>query len=201
MLDVDDAAGERLELEVYLDDFDKRFWAVREVGVWKLEREQHFRQPESPSWTAFAEGAWDEALRLLETNRSSLEQEFQKINESGVSVHRVRVVEEPIVAYVQWELHSLHLRAQCGENIRIVGPEQVSSFESATPLPEIVTLGTTALYRLVYTEGLLDGAILFTHPDLVARCQQFVQRLFEVGEELPSFFTRAVANLPPPSGQ
>jgi hypothetical protein len=202
MLEVDDRSGERLELEAYLDDFDTRFWAVGADGVWKLERQQQFRQPESPSWVAFSHGEWDEALRLLESNRSGLEDEFRKISEAGSTVQRVRVVEEPIVPYLQWELHSLRLRAQCGENIRIVDPRQVAKFEPEKPLPEIVTLGSTVLYRLVYTnQGLLDGAVRFTDPDTVARWREFIERLYRDGEDLESFFDRSVAGLNPPHVQ
>jgi hypothetical protein len=201
MLDwFDDISGDRLQLTAYLEDFEQRFW-VACGGVWKLERQQHFRQPESKSWTAFSRGEWEEALQLLERNRSAIEDEFRQIAEAGISVTRVRVVEEPIIPYLQWELHSLHLRAQCGEYIRVVGPEQVN-FEPGDSLPEIVTLGGAVMYKLLYSEqGILEGAIRFTNPDIVQRCQAFIENTYEAGEDLASYFSRNVAGLKPPHGQ
>ncbi|MFD2422141.1 DUF6879 family protein [Amycolatopsis pigmentata] len=199
MPEVGDRFGERLELEAYLDDFDARFWALGADGVWKLERLQHFRQPESPSWVAFSQGEWNEALRLLEGNRSGLEEEFRKVSEAGSTVQRVRVVEEPVVPYLQWELHSLRLRAECGENIRVVRPQQVAEFESDGILPEVVTLGAAVLYRLVYTtDGLLDGAVRFTDSETVTQWREFIQQLYADGEDLASFFEHSVARLKPP---
>lgn len=199
MLKVDDRSGERLKLEAYLDDFDARFWAVGADGVWKLERLQHFRQPESASWVAFSQGEWDEALRLLQSNRPSLEEEFRRISEAGSTVRRLRVVEEPITPYLQWELNSLRLRAECGENIRVASRQQVAEFEPDESLPEIVTLGDAVLYKLVYTgDGLLDGAVRFTDPDTVASWREFIEQLYADGEDLASFFERSVAGLTPP---
>ena len=60
---------------------------------------------------------------------------------------RGRVVEEPITAYLQWELHALRIRDQCGGSLRIVGPDQVAEFEHDASLPEIYTLGATVMYR------------------------------------------------------
>lgn len=198
---LDEVAGERLELDAYLDDFDSRLGAVHDGAVWKLERQQRFRQPESTSWTAFSQGHWVEALRLLESNRVGLADQFQQLAQARVSVQRVRVVEKPLVPYLQWELHSLHVRAQCGENIRVVGPAQVAPFEPEKPLPELVILGGSVLYKLVYTEqGILDGAVRFTDSELVGRCRGFIESLYESGEDLATFFARDVAGLTPPDG-
>lgn len=202
MFEVDDRFGERLEFEAYLDDFDARFWTSGAEGVWKLERRQHFLQPESASWVAFSQGRWGDALRLLEANRPGLEEEFRRISEAGFTLRRVRVVEEPVVPYLQWELHSLRLREECGENIRVVGPQQVAEFESHDTLPEIVTLSAAVLYRLVYTaDGLLDGAVRFADLDTVTRWREFIERLYADGEDLTSFFSRNVAGFKPPHAQ
>jgi hypothetical protein len=198
----DDTSGVRLKLDPYLDDFEQRFWVARGQNVWKLERQQHFRQPESKSWSAFSRGDWDEAINLLERNRSAIEDEFRQVAEVGIMVRRVRVVETPIVPYLQWELHSLNLRAQCGEHIRVVGPEQIDQFEQREPLPEIVTLDGNAMYKIMYTDqGILDGAVQFTDPGIVGRCQGFIERLFDTGEDLATYFARNVAGLKPPDGR
>lgn len=200
MLDVvDKIPGEWLGLNDYLEDFGDRFLEAGTLGVWKLERRQHFRQPESESWTAFSRGEWKEALNLLENNRSNLENEFRDISEAGFDVHRVRVAEEPITPYLQWELHSLHIRAQCGEKIRVISPQQITVLESENPLPEIVTLGKTVMYKLGYDDrGVLGGAERFMDPALVTPCREGIETLHEAGEDLESFFTQNVAGMAPP---
>lgn len=183
----------------YLEDFDTRFWSVRDSVVWKVERQQDFRQPESPSWTACDEGRWEESLRLLEDNRGALRRQFARIAASGSAVRRVRVVEEPLTPYLYWELHSLRLRAQCGEDIRVIGPERIASLEREHPLPEIVTLGTSVTYRILYDErGVLEGAVRYTDPVITSGCRAGIAALHRDGEELASFFTRAVAGTDAP---
>jgi hypothetical protein len=50
------------------------------------------------------------------------------------------VVERPICPYLQWELHLLTMRAQCGELIRVVPVDMVRDLEANGQLPELITL-------------------------------------------------------------
>lgn len=190
-----DRPGERLALRPYLEDFDTRFWSVRDSPIWKVERQQDFRQPESASWTAFDEGRWEDSLRLLEDNRPALQRQLDRIAAAGSAIRRVRVVEQRFVPYLFWELHSLRLRAQCGEDIRVIRPERVAALEPGRPLPEIVTLGDALTYRLIYdAQGVLDGAVRYTDPAINAGCRADIAALHRDGEDLESFFAREVAN-------
>ena len=169
---------------------------------WKLERRQHFLEPGFASWEAFSRGDWDEALRLIKGERDYLQEFAQDNAQREVDLFRVRVVEEPLTPYLQWELHLLRLRAECGEKIRITGPEAVDALESAGPLPELLTLGNATTYRILYTDqGVLDGAVRFTDPGVTSRCRQFIQDLYSAGEDLSSYFTRKVLHLPPPRAE
>lgn len=199
---LDGASGERLVGDAYGEAFNKDFWGVGEPGFWKLERLQKFQEPYSESWAAFIKDDWEEALRLHETRRSSLEDTCRKIADHGFSTWWVRVVEKPISPYLQWELHLLRLRSQCGDNVRVVGLDQIERFEKNGHLPEIVTMGTEVMYELMYDEnGLPEGGIRFVKRDLIVRCQKFIQDLYSVGDGLESFFEREVAVLEPPRGE
>ncbi|NYH55760.1 hypothetical protein HNR06_005349 [Nocardiopsis arvandica] len=92
--------GEHLALAPYREDFSTRFWSVRNSPIWKVERQQDFRQPESASWAAFDEGRWEESQRLLEENRDALKQQFTRIASAGSAVRRVRIVEKPFTPYL-----------------------------------------------------------------------------------------------------
>lgn len=39
------ATGERMALDAYYADFEQNFWRSADLGFWKLERQQTFREP------------------------------------------------------------------------------------------------------------------------------------------------------------
>ena len=194
--------GEPLDLDVYLRDYEASFWTIKEHGFWKLERQQRFKEPGFGSWEAFAAGRWDEALVLLETERPAFESYFARLAEAGIACRRVRVVEEPIAPYLQWELHVLRLREQCGEYVRVVGPEAVAQLDADGVAPELITLGTGPLYQILYSEqGILAGAVKFASPETVTRCRLVFEELYAQGKDLATYFERVVAHLEPPRGE
>jgi hypothetical protein len=196
---LDGATGERMALDAYYHDFEKHLWNSAGLGFWKLERQQTFKEPGYGSWEAFARGEWDESMRLLEAGRADLEEYHRKIGRHGFVARRIRVVEEPLSDYMQWELHALHVRQQSGGSIRVISADKVARYEDDGPLPEIYTLGSHVMYRAVYDEqGVLESARKFVDPDLILRCQRFIAGLYDEGESLEGWFDGHVAILPPP---
>lgn len=114
---------------------------------WKLERRQHFREPGDASWEAFVRGDWQEALRLIEAQRAGLLDLSRLAARHRCRLLRVRVVEVPLTPYLQWELHLLRVRAECGELIRVTGPEHIAAYERESPVPELVTLNDDTVYE------------------------------------------------------
>lgn len=199
--ELDRSRGTRLPLDVYRREFRERQWEISDQDSWKLERGQYFQEPGFESWEAFHRGSWDEALHLIEEERDHLREFSAEAARLNIGLYRVRVVEEPIDPYLQWELHLLRLREECGEMIRVIGPETVAPYETVRLLPELVTLGNRTLYEVLYdADGALDGAIRFSDPALVEEWSAFIRELFEKGEDLNLFFDRKIAGLPPPVG-
>lgn len=199
MLDrVHQAEGEIFtSVEAYVNDVD-RLWS-RIDRFDKLERLQDFRQPDDESWRAFAAGHWGESLELTARNRRNVVAEFEEDARLGYRSYRVRVVEFPIHPYLQWEMHRLKIRAECGENIRIIGRERVARFERARVVPELIFMGSLAMYEIRYDEnGVLAGARKLTDPELIAGCRAEVLALYERGEPFGEFFDRVIATLPEP---
>lgn len=191
--------GERLALPDYRTEFSSLQWSIGGQDSWKLERQQHFREPGFGSWEAFARGDWEQALELIEQERDFLAEFSARAAKLGIGLYRLRVVGQPIGPYLQWELHLLRLRAECGERIRVVTEDPVRGFEVGGCLPEIVTLGRQRLYHVLYDDsGVLAGAVRVTDPPAVARATDLTQLLYEQGEDLITFFDRLVAPLPPP---
>ncbi|MQY22660.1 DUF6879 family protein [Nocardia macrotermitis] len=191
-------AGEYLAADAMHADYERRFAAPDGLDSWKLERRQHFRDPQFASWVAFDRGEWEQALRLMEQERTSLADLERETVARGMDLYRVRVVEEPIAPYLQWELHLLALRAEYGEKIRVIGPEVVVPLESAGALPELLTVGMETVYEFRYDEtGTLSGAHRYTDHEIYARCTDFMKALYTVGEDLRSFLARRVAAVDP----
>ncbi|MCZ7437724.1 hypothetical protein O7598_15055 [Micromonospora sp. WMMC241] len=191
--------GELLALDAYWADFEQQFWKTGPPGFWKLERQQTFREPFDEGWQAFAAGRWEESQRILDARRPEFADYYRRIADSGFATRRVRVVEEPLTPYLQWELHVLRLRHEYGGLTRVVGPDRVGATEARGPLPELYTLGGDVMYEAIYdADGVLEAARRWRNPAVVATCQQFIESLYADGEPLDEYFARAVAPLEPP---
>ncbi|MDH6131519.1 hypothetical protein P3T37_000888 [Kitasatospora sp. MAA4] len=193
-----DAPGDRLALDVYRDDFRKRDFAVDGYDSWKLERRQQFQEPEDASWRAYAAGDCAQALQLIEARRDDLIQLSCLAADHECRLLRVRVVEFPLTPYLAWELRLLRLRAECGELIRVLGPELIAGYELDGQLPELITLGPDTVYDISYdAAGLADGATRYMDRVLRERVVQFIAHLYDQGEDVGSFMARQAADLLP----
>jgi hypothetical protein len=198
-LALDRSLGDRLELAAYRSDFRYRDDRASGRDSWKFERRQHFQEPGSPSWEAFRRGDWQEALRLTGDRRDQWRKVAREHRERGSVFHRVRVVEEPLTPYLQWELQALRVQGESGMPIRVVSGERLRGLEGPGELPEVVTLGGQVLYEVVYTdEGVLDGGVRFADPGTVGRWERFVKALYRDGEDIVSYVDRQVAHMPAP---
>ncbi len=193
------AYGRRLTREAYDQEFAEREEQIRGRDSWKFERLQYFDEQGDPSREMFRRGEWEEALRLLEAEREIWQGIAREDEERGSLFHRLRVVETPLTPYLQWELQALRIQAECGMRIRVICADVLEAMETAGVLPEVVTLGGRTLYQVIYADsGVLDGAIRFTEPALIANWEGYIKELYEAGQDILSYFDRHVAHLPPP---
>ncbi|MCW2904826.1 MAG: hypothetical protein JWO67_7091 [Streptosporangiaceae bacterium] len=192
-----DLPGRELGLDAYLSDFESYFWQVDET--WKLERQQTFREPDVPSWAALAEGDCAKALRLAEEMRPSIRAHQERLDERGITQHRIRIVEMPPSPYLWWELHILRIRAELGERITVLDAAGLRSLEETRELPEVLVLGDQAAYVIQYDRtGVLNGARKLTDPQIVRACREEIAALHRKGEDLLSYFSHEIAPLGPP---
>lgn len=195
-------AGEVLAQPDYRADFRAVYSTIAGQDVWKLERRQHFREPGAANWEAFARGDWELALQLDEARRESLTEFLAESASHGISHYRARVVDQPVSPYLQWELHALKVRAECGERVRVVPADLVRDLEAEGEIPELVTLGSSVAYQIVYTDpGEPAGSVKITEPGVVAHIVALTRYLYEAGEDITTFYQRVVAPLPPPPGE
>ncbi len=124
-------AGVYLGLDQYDADFYQEVERIREP-VLKTERIQTFQEPGSPSWEAFVEGRWQDALDIAALPNQELNQFLHHLTEIGSGLHRLRVAELPLTPYLQWELHFLLHRARAGEDIEVLPAGQIRELETGT---------------------------------------------------------------------
>jgi hypothetical protein len=190
-------AGERMAVADYYADFERSFWQAG--SFWKLERGQTFAEPGNASWEAFDAGDWEKSLHLLEADRPGLLEYHERVAALGFTPRRVRIIEHPIVPYLQWELHALAIRDECGGPVRVLPAAEVAGLEADGPLPEVHTVGDDLMYIPVYDRnGVIEAAYRFADRAAVGRCRALITGLFERAEPMADFFRREVAVLPPP---
>ncbi|WP_055555267.1 DUF6879 family protein [Streptomyces sp. NBRC 110028] len=195
---LDRALGSRLDLDAYHRDFAEVRARTLGQDSWKLERQQHFEEQNNPGRDALRRGDWDEVMRQFEKKRPRFLESVQKDRERGSAFHRVRVVEHPFTPYVRWELLSLRVQAECGKPIRVVRADHVREFEQRAILPEVVVLGARVLYEVVYTdEGVPDGAVRHSDPELVGPWGSFISDLYAGGEDVVAYVERHTDSFPP----
>ncbi|MFI1827152.1 DUF6879 family protein [Streptomyces sp. NPDC020412] len=192
-------AGEVLSRPDYLEDFSRIHGG--DIGLLaKIERGQTFKEQGSPSWDAFASGDWAGALRLIESERDSISAYFQDAARRGMAFRRVRIVEFPVTPYLQWEMHFLRLRSELGEEIRVTDAREIADLEREEPLPEVVVLGNSVMYAVIYDEELKGaGARRFVEPEQIATTLAEFESLYRKGEDFSDFFEREIAPLEPPN--
>ena len=191
------AAGERMELDPYYEDFEREFTRAREF--WKLERGQDYAEPGEADWQAFNRGDWAESMRLMEGDRAELAKFHQENAARGMAARRIRIVALPVTPYLHWELHALKIRDETGEDIRVLLDTDIADLEDQGPLPDIYTIDRRVMYQAIYNDdGVLEHALKYTDGELVSRCRDFIAGLYDRGEPIGSFFEREIAHLPPP---
>lgn len=113
---------------------------------------------------------------------------------------RLRIVEFPVTPYLQWEMNSFRLRSELGEEIRVLDAREIADLERDAPLPEVVVLGSSVMYAVIYDEELKGaGARRFTDPGHIATTVTEFESLYRKGEEFSEFFEREIAPLGPPT--
>lgn len=192
-------AGEILTRADYLADFGR----VHQGDITllaKIERGQTFKEQGSPSWDAFASGDWAGALRLIENERDAMAAYFRDAAQRGLVFRRVRVVEFPVSPYLQWEMNVFRLRSELGEEIRVLDARKISDLEREESLPEVVVLGRSVMYAVIYDDELKGaGARRFTDPGQISRTTREFEALYAMGEGFAEFFEREIAPLDPPT--
>jgi hypothetical protein len=186
-----------LNVDDYLDDFSVQFDRLGQ-DLWKLERQQEFREPGYPSWDAFAAGRVAESVSLAAAERPGIVEYQRGLSARKIRLHRVRIVATPPTPYLWWESQILRIRAEAGERIRALDVAAVADMESADwTLPEVVTIGNAVMYLVQYdTSGVLSGAHRYDQVALIEKWVLFITHLFDRAEPFGDYYRREIGTAP-----
>lgn len=193
-------AGTRLDRKSYHDHM--RVETAQMAGVaWKLERSQFFTEAaDDPAWQAFVSGDWLKSIAILESERPDIQAEAARYERQSTEFRRLRIVERPVSAYVQWELQSLKIFDECGMPIRVLDAGDIRDYERDRPVPELVIVGQQALFDVQYDDRWAAcGARRIDDRDVMRQAAADLARLWDKAEPLAEYFSREIAPLPPPS--
>ncbi|MFI6734157.1 DUF6879 family protein [Nonomuraea sp. NPDC050451] len=187
---IHEISGVLLSADGYLDDFWPNFRNIDDV-FWKLQRIQRFEAGE-PSWLAMMDGDWERSLKLVDDTGA-------EGRGGAYPCRRIRIVEQPVTPYLQWEMHVLALRVEVAEQVRVLDAGEVSDLEIDRLLPELVVLGSSVMYEVTYdASGTHSGARRIDDPDVIAACRGELDKLFAAGEDFRAYYEREIVPMPAP---
>jgi hypothetical protein len=98
----------------------------------------------------------------------------------------VRIVERPVSAYLQWELHALKISDESGLLVRVLDASKISDLERDHPLPELVIVGHQVLFEVRYDEHhwAAQGARRIDDPGVMEQAAAEMARLWAMAEPL-----------------
>jgi hypothetical protein len=168
--------------------------------IWKLERSQVFAEPaDDPAWQAFVSGDWPKSVEVFESERADVQAEAAKYAHQRSEFRRLRVVEHPVSAYLQWEMQSLRIYDECGMPIRVLTADKVHDLERSQPVPEVVIVGEQVLYEVRYDDRWAAcGARRVEIPHVIRQAAAEIAKLWADAEPLTAYFDREISPLPPP---
>lgn len=107
-----------------LGEFGSAFasaWSRIESRFLKLECWQSYREVETnESQAAYNHGDVGMARQLLKQEAEADRSLYEDVRRRGIEYARVRLVQEPLTPYLEYELLSYRIRAELGESIEVV---------------------------------------------------------------------------------
>jgi Family of unknown function (DUF6879) len=158
-----------------LDEFGPAFasaWSRIEARFLKLECWQSYREAETnESQAAYDRGDIEAARQLLEHEAQADRPLYEDVQRRGVEYARVRLVQEPLTPYLEYELLSYRIRAEMGENIEVVRCEPALRLPDEQHFDFLLFDHHTALIHDYGTEeiGFQVGGWLSHEPEVIAR--------------------------------
>ncbi len=166
-----------------LDEFGAAFvgaWSQLRSRFLKLECWQRYRESEAnQSQTAYGRGDIDTAQELLRCEAEADRLLYEDVHDRCIEYARVRLVQEPLTPYLEYELLSYRIRVELGENIEVVRCDTGTRLPDERYFDFLLFDRHTALIHDYGTAeiGRQTGGWLTHGPEVIVRLEQTVASL------------------------
>ena len=187
------AGSTRLDLNKFGSAFASA-WSRVESRFLKLECWQSYHEAETnESQVAYDRGDVATARQLLEREAEADRPLYEDVQRRGIEYARVRLVQEPLTPYLEYELLSYHIRAEMGENIEIVRCEPDVRLPDEQHFDFLLFDRHTALIHDYGTEeiGFQVGGWLTHEPGVIAGLEAVVSGLRRQAMPLGQYLSQA----------
>jgi len=168
-----------------LDEFGVAFasaWSRLQSRFLKLECWQRYQESEdNQSQAAYDRGDIDTARELLRREAEVDRPLYEDVHNRGIEYARVRLIQEPLTPYLEYELLSYRIRVDLGENIEVVRCDTGTRLPDKHHFDFLLFDRDTALIHDYGTAeiGRQVGGWLTHEPDVISRLEQTAGSLRE----------------------
>jgi uncharacterized protein DUF6879 len=169
--------GRRLDLDGFSAEFSQA-WSALSFRFLKLECRQSYREIETnESQAAYESGDIERARNLLTCEAEADRPLYDDIAKKGIDYARVRLIQEPLSAYLQYELISYRIRHTMGENIEVVRLPAEVTVPNGDYFDFLLFDRRLALIHDYGNVGAQSGGWLTRNPDTVQALERTVLEL------------------------
>jgi hypothetical protein len=162
----------RLDLEEFGSWFAEA-WSQVQSRFLKLECWQTYQEREiNKSQDAYNKGHVDKARELLRQEAEADRPLYEGVRARGLDYARIRLVQEPLTPYLEYELMAYRVRDDMGETIEIVRCGRELSLPNDEYFDFLLFDRHTALIHDYGDEGLQSGGWLTTDSDVIVSLQR-----------------------------
>jgi hypothetical protein len=179
-----------------LDQFGAEFthaWSRLEWRFLKLECWQAYQELEaSESQAAYQQGDIHAARELLQQEAKGDRPLYEDVKRRNIEYARVRLLQEPLSPYLEYELLSYRIRADLGENIEVVTCEPALRLPDEHHFDFLLFDRRTALIHDYGTDeiGRQTGGWLTREPQIIARLEEIAATLRLQAVPLREYLTK-----------
>lgn len=171
--------SERLDLHEFSVKFSEA-WSGLTSRFLKLECRQTYREIETnESQAAYESGDVGKARELLSVEAEADRPLYEDVIEQRIDYARIRLVQEPLSPYLQYELISYEIRQAIGENIEVVRVPQELALPNDEYFDFLLFDRSAALIHDYGESGAQAGGWMTRHPGTIIALERTALTLRE----------------------
>jgi hypothetical protein len=155
-----------------LDEFGSRFveaWSRLQSRFLKLECRQTYQERDTnKSQEMYNKGEIDKARELWRQEAKADQPLYAEVKSRGLDYARIRLIQEPLTPYLEYELMAYRIREAMGETIEVVRCAQDLNLPNDKYFDFLLFDRHAALIHDYGDEGLQSGGWLTTNSDVIA---------------------------------